>query len=361
MQQVPSHFGVGLLNIRNHNPNEMGEMTQYCQQCYKPVEFAEGSTSAIACPSCGARVVPSAGYAPSVGTNAGVPPVPTVPPVVPPVAPSTPPTVPSTPTPPPGLKPQAEAASLTATAASADAAHGSFGLTLSPHWLTWVPVGCLAVCLILLFFTWVDVNLGGYSVMSQSAWNTMGGTLHAIWPNGEEWTTLEKTLAGTNDSRKEATLRSDGLMVFYILILFLTLPLLVVDRLFTTLDEAKLPPYLKWLPAVWKYRVMVLVGLLVLLLFLLSFQSLQRFGLEKALYRNAETTYKVELEKAVTDSEKKAVYIKIGQEAGKYPAHTTGWVSVAVFLHTLAVLAMLAREWLVLRGNKPLPRIGFSW
>ena len=363
--QVPSHFGVGSLNIRNHNPNEMGEMTQYCQQCFKPVEFAEGSTSAIACPSCGARVVPSAGYTPAVGGNAGVPPVP---PVVPPVAPPPPVSPPPAPAPsipaaPPGLKPPAEPSEPTsASSPTADASHGYFGLTLNSQWLTWLPLGCIAVCFILLFFTWVDVNLGSYSVMSQSAWNTVGGNVNANnWPRGVEWVALEKALDGKEENRKEATIHSDGFMVIYILLLFVTLALLIVDRVLATLDEARLPPFLKWLPAVWKYRVMVLVGLLLALLFLLSFQAIQGFGLEKALYKNAVSIHKTELDSATSESEKKAVWIKIGQEAGKYPTQQTVWVSLVVFLHLFAVLTMLGREWLNARGDKPLPRIGFSW
>ena len=189
----------------------------------------------------------------------------------------------------------------------------------------------------------------------------MGGTVNSVWPSGEDWKALEKTLDGKDDTRKEAMLRSDGLMVLYVLLLFVTLPLLILDRAVNTLDAATLPQSLKWLPGVWKYRVMVLLGLLVLLLFVLTFQAMQGFGLEKSLHKNAQASFKTDLEKATSESEKKATWIKIGQEAGKYPAHETIWVSVTIFLHLLAVLTLLMREWLILRGDKPLPRIGFSW
>ena len=335
-------------------------MTQYCSQCFKPVTIPVGAIAPVPCPVCGAMVPPNEGYQASVAVGGGVPTSnlqevesAVVPPGLagPPPAPAPDPLGAGV-TPPPGVRSSVEAT----------AALGTVGVTISAAWLRWIPIGCITLAFLLMFLTWVEVKLGGYSVLSQSAWNTVGGSANTHnLPTGEDWKKLEKVLDGNDEPRRAARLRSDGLMVLYALLLFASLPLLYAQQFVKEVNAAKLPSALRWLPRVWQYLPLVLLGVLSVLLFLVVFQSFQRFGLQSALETVAKLNYDKELTESTSESEKRAVWIKIGQEQGKYPAETTIWVGVVVLLHFTAVLAMLGLAWLDVRGGKPAPRVAVNW
>jgi hypothetical protein len=200
------------------------------------------------------------------------------------------------------------------------------------------------------------MSLGGYTVLTQHGWDSFSGDTSGSIPSGDAWKKFDNDLHG-----KDGKLSSDGLIIPYILLLLVTVALAVIERIVKNPNANTLPGPLKWLPSVWPKFLYILVGLSVLLLILIGIQSLRGFGLQHAVQAIARTKFEEKLAANPTGSELRQVWIDVGQEAGKYPVYQTGWLSLLLVVHLVAVLAYLARLWLNARGNKPYPRIGLTW
>jgi hypothetical protein len=178
---------------------------------------------------------------------------------------------------------------------------------ISPRVVPWVAPVALMLIFVLLFSTWIDWP--GNSEGSQSGWGTGFGKHFSV------------------------------LGLFYILLFLLTLVLalacLIVPRL-----QMALPPALQQL---WPWRSAFVLGLVCLAYVFLVLEVLVGFGLESS-----------------TKSEIAAVSANLGTPV-YYALHRTFWLRLAVLAHTLALVGAALDFWLILRKNRPLPRIDISW
>jgi hypothetical protein len=225
------------------------------------------------------------------------------------------------------------------------------GFTLSPTILDWVPVAGIILAFILTFFPWVGAYPGGVGVFKQSAWDILGAGMSVNAPTPElqktaEW--LEKDVNG---------LDTDWMLLPYILLLFVTLGLAVVERLFQNPNILTIPGPLAWLPTIWPRRYLLLTALTGLLLLFFVGHTIRGKALPGAIERQATLVYKAKIDEADTTVKKQEAQVLVGQEIGKYVVTSTTFRALAFWAHVVALLGMIARWWLASRGAKPLPRI----
>ena len=338
---------------------------QICLNCYKTVELPDDTAGKdTPCPNCGKPIsVPpkyAAGVAEGGGLSTAPPPAPPVPPTPSPgpkpgaskmsADPSVPPGLKVESLPPPPLPP-------------ADGLTRGFGFALSPTWLDWVPVGCVLLAFFLTFFPWVEMKLGGYSVMTQNGWETVFASRGETMPDGPEWKRLDEGLAGKSDSDRynAAVLRSDWLVLLYLLALILLVVLLAAERVVR--DPAAFPPTagMTFLPPLWKWRLAVLGVLAVLVFLLVILQSFGGFGLQRSIDNFAKYDVKEKLANNPTEKDKREAWVKAGQISGAFPVHQTLWLNLLLVLHAVAVVALAGRFWLDSRGPKSPPRLDVRW
>jgi hypothetical protein len=229
----------------------------------------------------------------------------------------------------------------------------SRGITLSPRWVSWVPVVCLTVIVLLTFFPWIGSYIGRSAVYSQNAWLALGGDASRNFK-------LEDLLPGKGEWLNRLT--SDWWLLPYFICLILAVVLAWAERGVATLDKTRLPPQLRWIAGIWPYRNPVIAGLAALALGLLLIQMLNGFGLERAL-RSVVAEQFNEARKAAGDSGAAQARIEFQeeQELAKYDLQRTTWLYLAVLLHVAAVLAITARAALDARGHRPPPRLVFQY
>ena len=246
---------------------------------------------------------------------------------------------------------------------AADGPTRGFGFAVDPKWLDWVPVACVLLAFVLTFFPWAEMKLGGYTVMTQNGWEAVFAAKGDNTPKGDMWSELDKVLADKSDKDKykPAVLRSDWLVLLYLLLLALTVLLFAAERVVRDPATFPLTAKLTFLPPLWKWRLVVLGGLAVLTFLLLWFQAFQGFGLQRSLDTFAQADFKEKLADKPTDAEKRELWIKVGQTAGLFPVKQTFWLNLLLVLHAVAVVALAARFWLSGRENKPLPRLEMKW
>lgn len=327
---------------------------QICLNCYKMTELPdEAAGTQTTCPNCGKPLDVPPKFTPGVATGGGVTSVPSV---NPPPEPSVAPTPASTPpfAPPPGLTPPPGTVLPNQGPPPGPSDYtGRFGFSLNPIWLVWVPLGCLVLAFVLSFFPLAKLAPGGYTVITQHAWDAAFGDYSGTVPELDEWKKLESSLV-------ENRLRWDGLIILYLLLLIPTILLAVIER-FVEPETTKLPGPLLWIPKVSPYMLYALCGLSVLLFLLLFLGSIRGFGLERAVGELAQAKYQEQLDKNPAGTELRKINIQIGQESARYAPRQTVWVNLLLALHVLALLALLARLWLNSRPTRVFPRIGLQW
>ena len=337
---------------------------QMCPHCYAMNDLPDDAAGTERpCGKCGKAIAVPANYTPGVSAGGGVTPVPPAdtyrvqPASPPPPAPAATGAKPmsSDPSAPPGLNlpPQPQPPSLGGVTPppSADE-HGGVGITLSPTWLVWVPLGCLVGAFFLSFFPWAKLAPAGYTVLTQNGWDSLFGWHSGTVPEIKEWKDIESSL--------DARLKTDIFILPYLLFLLPTLALAALERGATLLRQP-LPPLLLWVPKVMPYMLYILGGLSLFLLVLLAFASLRGFGLERVPLEVARGDFDKQLAENPTGTERRKLDIQIGQTAAKYAPAQTVWVNLLLLLHVLAVVAILARLWLNTRGDRPPPRLGLTW
>lgn len=343
---------------------------QICLSCYKTVELPDAAAGTdTPCPSCGKAIKVPAKYTAGVAEGGGLTAAP--PPPLPPTTPPSPSPGPmsgappmSDPSAPPGLKTET-LPPPPPPAPPADGPTRGFGCALDPQWLDWVPVGCVLLAFLLTFFPWSEMKLGGYTVMTQNGWEAVfAGKGDSNVPKDDLWKELDKVLADKSDKEKykPAVLRSDWLVLLYLLLLLLAVLLFAAERVIRDPAAFPLTAKMTFLPPLWKWRLVVLGGLAVLTFLLLWFQAFQGFGLQRSLDTFAQADFKEKLADKPTDAEKRELWIKIGQTAGLFPVKQTSWLTLLLVLHATAVVALAGRFWLSGReAGKPLPRLDVKW
>jgi hypothetical protein len=212
------------------------------------------------------------------------------------------------------------------------------------------------------------MKLGGYAVMSQNGWGALFASVGdpAVPTTGRgtaEWQSLEKGLTGLgeDDRYKAAAVKSDWLLLLYLLLLLPMVVLFAAERVIR--DPAAFAPTAKltFLPPLWKWRLVALGGLAVLAFLILWLQALQGFGLQRAVNEYAWYEYKQKVVDNPPAVEKRDLAIRAGQTANSYMVHQTLWLNLLLVVHAVAVVGMAARFWLASRDAKPLPRADVRW
>lgn len=330
-------------------------MRQICPHCQKAIDVPESAAGGeFACPACGEVFPVPKAYTPAVAAEtysvrdepapagpAGL----THPGVYSPGPPAG-----DRPPPPPGFIPPA----LRAAAPPAEGAGElrSRVLVLAPGVVGWVPVACLALCLLLTFFPWVGSYPGGYRVFSQTPWQAGVGSV------GFPATAAPQELQEAEPRFQKDLTPPNLFMLLYGVLLVVTVALAGIERAFPAgPHEADLPGPLAWVPGVWPYRFAVLLGLAGLLLFLVLFQAWRGFGLETAVERYAADRHDAALKAADTKAKEQVAQIQAGMDAARFAVRPTTARDLALALHVVAVLGLLARVWLDRRDGKPPPQV----
>ncbi|MCU0704182.1 MAG: hypothetical protein MUF18_09435 [Fimbriiglobus sp.] len=334
---------------------------QICLSCYKTVELADDAAGKdVPCPSCGKPIAVPAKYTAGVAEGGGLAPAGVAAP--PATGPRPGATAMTDPAAPPGLKAETLPPPPPPLPADTGPTRG-FGFALDPKWLDWVPAACLVLAFVLSFFPWAEMKPGGYAVMTQNGWEALFASKGDYTPKGDEWEKLDAGLAGKGDTDpyKDATLRSDWLLLPYLLLVWVLVLLSAAERVVRDPATFPLTAKLTFLPPLWKWRLVLLGGLAVLAFLLVWFQSLQGFSLQKSINNFAYHEYNKKLAEGPTDAQKRELGIRAGQTAGRYAVQQTGWVNLLLLAHAAAVVAMAGRFWLTSREGKPLPRLDVKW
>ena len=258
--------------------------------------------------------------------------------------------------PPPGLSPAAVAPppplAPMPSAPAAESDPGRCSVVLSPVWLDWIPVACLAGVLVLTLFNWIGTYPGGTRVYSQSPWFAAVGYIST--------NTLPEDLL-LDEKYFEDNVTGNRWLLAYFPLLFIALFLGVLDRALRNPTTTNLPGPLAWVPSIWPQRFAVLTVLAGLLLALLLIQTWRGFGLETAVKQKVADVYAKQVEDADSTPKKQKVTVMMGSELARYQLQGTTPLNAALALHAIAFAAMLGRWWLHNRGAKPLPRLSLQY
>ena len=331
-----------------------------CPNCMKTVPVSDSFTGQqVTCPACMKSFEAPSRYTPAVLTEPVSPPSapdpgpqnPRVPSSLaselPTVSSELPPTA-AIPAPPPGYIPPAPPSPPTPTAAGAIPLPPGYtrerALVVSPQLMLWLPPILLTVCLVLTFFPWVATHTGGAIVQSQSAWGALFGGISRNFA-------LEESTGWVTNWIDN--LRSDWeLLVPYLLALLIAIVFAWADRGFHSLDPRKIPPLVK----LWPWRKTILALFAGLAWVLLMIQTLNGFGLQRALKRSIVAQFEQQRAEASSQAERARIENRQRNEYNRYDVEQTTWLYLSLAFNLVATLAVLARMGLDQRGDKPPPR-----
>lgn len=329
-----------------------------CPRCMRPVPVADDFAGReVTCPSCmkpfdaPARYTPAVLPDPAPAAAAPVPvPAPLDSPPSAPVRPPEPAMSPAPPAAPPGYVPPAPppippaAPELPAPPGYTD----SWGVTISPRVVAWLPAVLLTITFVSLFFRWIGSYYGGYPAHSQSPMQALFGSvsrnfeLERNMPGGGAW--LDRVTA---DWR---------VLIPYLLLLLTALAFAWADRLSPSADTGRLPARVA---RVWPWRKVV-VGVAAGLAFsLIAAQVTSGFGMERAIRQAVRENPKLaEARKQATNrAELEKIENQEVKELRDYDLERTWWQDVGLACNLGAVLAVLLSAGLDRRGNKPPPKV----
>ncbi len=257
------------------------------------------------------------------------------------------------PAPPPGLNAASIAPPPTPTAPApvSESAARSWGVTISPAWLDWVPVACFTIILLLALFNWVGTYPGGTRVYSQGPWYALVGEIST--------NTLPEDLL-QDEKYLEEKVTSNRWLILYFPLLFAALLLGWLDRIVRNPTVNSMPA-LAWLPSIWPRRFLVLTVLSALLLVVLLIQTWRGFGLETAVKQKVAEPYAKQIDDADSTPKKQRLTVTMGGELARYQLQGTTPLNAALALHAVALLAMLGRWWLHNREGRPYPRLSLQY
>jgi hypothetical protein len=230
-------------------------------------------------------------------------------------------------------------------------------LPLEPQVLRWIPAGALLLTFVLTVFPWNGCFPAGYSAFTQNAWGAAMGVMSHDDVAYQELRVGDSKTGDKVGDVLDKRLHMNLWLFPYLLLIFPTL-LLAVAGPIVEMGKVKLPPDVQ---PYWQYRPVVLGILATLLLLLLLAQWASGFGLQRAVSEWAEAEF-AESKAAANTPEKLQVWeMQVAMLKGKFHVRATPWVRIAVLLHLLAAAAVLAEAGLMMRGNKPPPRLAAMW
>lgn len=233
----------------------------------------------------------------------------------------------------------------------------SRGFSLSPRVMAWVPAVGLTLILLLTFLNWVGSYVGGHAVYAQSAWRSAARSVARDFPLER---LMEQQAAWPTDVLNKV--RTDWLMVPYLIALIVAVVFAWAERMVAALDRTRLPPPLRWVAAVWPYRIPVIAALATVAFILLVAQASNGFGLERAMKGLVGERFAAErTASAGNPAALDAIDFKQDQELSRFNLERTTWFYLALALHVAVVLAMLVRAALERRGNRPPPRFVYQY
>jgi hypothetical protein len=219
---------------------------------------------------------------------------------------------------------------------------------LDPHVIRWIPAGSLFLVFVLTFFSWNGLFPGGYSAYTQNAWGGLFATLS--WDEvAEDEMQLKEELRNR--------LHTSWFLFPYLLLLLPTLAVAVAGPV-VDVAKVKLPPNVEQL---WHFRPALLGALCVISLLFLMAQWASGFGLQRAVQSKIEADLAEAKAAANTPEKVQRLEMRMDAAKGRYHARTTVWLRLTVLLQLLACAAVAAEAGLMLRGNKPPPRLAAMW
>lgn len=326
-----------------------------CPNCMKPVPVPDDfAGTEVTCPNCMKAFAAPARYNPAVLSEPPPPPPAVTPPPIPPrppeptMSPEVPPRPPEAAPAPAGYVTPAPPAAPAAPSPQVAGYTRTIGITLSPRVIAWLPAILLTVAFLCTGFRWIGSYLGGYPVYSQSPVRAIFGSvsrnfaLEPNMPGGGAWID---------------NVKSDwGLMLPFMILLFLAAGIAWADRGFSGLNPRNIPPLAK----VWAWRRTLIAGLAGLALLLVVIQVSRGFGMERAIRAMIrENPELVKAREAAAGSPAKLAAVENQEEAelAKFNLERTWWQDIALAGTALAVIALCVTILLERRGAKPPPKI----
>jgi hypothetical protein len=203
----------------------------------------------------------------------------------------------------------------------------------------------LTAVLVLTFFPWVGCYAGDSAVYAQRPWGALFGSTP----------TRNFKFAGTVPGGWVDGMHSDWKVLLpCFLLLLVALAFAWAERWFHVFPRRLPPPLTK----VWPWRNAIVAGCAALVLLLLVIQWANGFGMERAIRQQVADKFAKEREQAAgsREAQDNLKYAE-EQELDRYDLEHTTWMYLALACAALAVGAILLRDRLEIRGNKPPPKI----
>ena len=348
-------------------------MRVFCPNCSEPINIADDlAGKATTCPLCKAPFSAPALFtgdsaAPAtIKSYSPAPPAPAtassvMPPAYevkpPPPTPAAQPSyTPTTPAPSSNYAPAAPtpATSYTPPPSTPGEYSRTYGFSISPELIQWTAPVCLGIAIFLTFFSWNGSYPGGYAAYTQGPYRAMFGRIHTD-PVAEKVLKLNPAKAAEGQTRLEDQVGSNFLLLLFLPLLFFTFGLSVFFTLLPQL-QVKIPPDLqRFIP----WRMLVITGLSVVLIFFLSIVSMRGFGLENALRAKAEI--KEPLPDNPSSEDVATREIEEGAALGRFSPRRTTALELEFVALILAALGAAAAYGMMHRTDKPHPRLEVMW
>jgi hypothetical protein len=343
-------------------------MRVFCPNCSEPINISDDlAGKATTCPLCKAPF-----SAPALFTGNSAAPA-TIKPYTPPAPP--PPTetynvmppsnsTPAASAPPPAPPPSAynppaqsyapPASSYSPPEAPPPSSPGSYsrryGFSISPEVIQWLAPVFLGLAVFFTFFSWNGAYPGGHGVYTQGPWRAMFGRIHTD-NQGERVMKLNPEKPAEGQTRLEDQVRSNFLLLLFLPLLFGTFALSIFFTLLPKLTLQVPANFQNLVP----WRMLVIAGLSLVLIFFLSIVSLSGFGLENALREKA--AIKEPLPGNPTDQDVLQREIEEGMALGQYSVQRTTALELEFVALILAAAGAAAAFGMMRRTDKPHPRL----
>jgi hypothetical protein len=221
----------------------------------------------------------------------------------------------------------------------------SFVWSFNVKIMRWFAPVALLVIFFLQFFPWVGLYPGGFPTVTQGAWGAAFGSY------SEDDDLIPKT--GVPEDRRPT---ASAMMIFYVLLFLPTLLITVAALLLDlgVIDQKAIPPAVQ---ALLKWRWHAVAGLNVLVFMFLFLQLIFGFSIESKVYAEAAKTAGIA---AAKDTKaKKEAQIEYGTLTSIVAR--TFYLTLAFWLHVLAVIGSVTTSCLHERGGKPDPKLELVW